>query len=147
MIKIFNKVVVALGGGDISQKNNVDTYTENSIIKIPGDKIAESSIGGIWTEIYELGDYEFLDIHVVGSQSYKTFHGGELLFFYQGNEIATLISDTKEIESTYSNVSKRYLTTVSFDITEKKLDFLFDRESENIFFKCNKKEEQFETIK
>lgn len=148
MIGILKKVVVALGGVDTSQKNHVDTYTENIIIKIPGDKIASTSNGGgIWTEITEIEEFEFLDIHVVGFQPYKSFNGAELVFIKEDKEFAILSSDTKEIVSTHSNVSERYLTTVSFEITNKNLDFLFDRECEKVIFKCNKKAEEFEIIK
>ncbi|WP_445714035.1 hypothetical protein [Flavobacterium sp.] len=148
MINILKKVVVAMGGVDTSEKNHVDTYTENIIVKIPGDKMATTSNGGgIWTEISEIEEYEFLDIHVVGFKPYKCFNGAELIFIKEDNEIAVLNSDTKEIVSTHSNVSERYLTTLSFEITNKNLDFLFDRECDKVIFKCNKKEEEFEVIK
>lgn len=148
MINILKKVVVALGGVDTSEKNHVDTFTENIITKIPGDKMAlTSNGGGIWTEIAEIEEYEFLDIHVVGFKPYKSFNGAELLFIKEGKEIAVLHSDTKEIVSTLSNVSERYLSTISFEITNKNLDFLFDRECDKVIFKCNKKEEEFEIVK
>ena len=148
MIGILKKVVVALGGVDTSEKNHVDSYTENIIIKIPGDKIASiSNGGGIWTEISEINEYEFLDIHIVGFKKYKTLNGSKLIFIKGGNEIAFLESDSKEFESTHSNVSERYLTNVSFEITGKNLDFLFDRECEKVIFACNKKEEEFIIIK
>jgi len=148
MINILKKVVVAMGGVDTSEKNHVDTYAENTIVKIPGDKMATTSNGGgIWTEITEIEEYEFLDIHVVGFKPYKSYNGAELLFTKEGKEIAVLHSDTKEIVSTHSNVSERYLTTISFEITNKNLDFLFDRECDKVIFKCNKKEEEFEIVK
>ncbi|NHM05112.1 hypothetical protein [Flavobacterium celericrescens] len=148
MINILKKVVVALGGVDTSEKNHVDTFTENIITNITGDKIAlTSNGGGIWTEITEIEEYEFLDINVVGFKPYKSFNGAELIFIKDKKEVAVLNSDTKEIVSTHSNVTERYLTSVSFEITNKNLDFLFDRECHKVIFKCNNKQEEFEILK
>lgn len=40
MIKILKTIVTKLGGVDTSEKNHVDTYTENRIVNVPGEQIA-----------------------------------------------------------------------------------------------------------
>ncbi len=143
---ILKKAVVDLGGVDTSEKNYVDTYSENIMQNIPGEKIAILENGGIWTEFSEIGDYEFMEVHILGNQEYKTHTGAKLEFISKNETIGILESDTKEIESRFSNVSNRYLTSISFETTDLNLDFLLDRKADTILFICKNKEEQFEVI-
>lgn len=146
MLNLLKKTVVALGGVSTSQKNHKDEFIETLMHQIPGEKIAELENGGIWVEFIELGDYEFMDVHIVGFEKYKTYDGAELQFKVGTKELGKLQSDTKEIESHHSNVSNRYLTTVNFEITNLNLDFLFDREADTVAFICKNKEEIFKII-
>ena len=41
-------------------------------------------------------------------------------------------SDTKEIESNYSNVSNRFITEISFDITNLNIDYILEPNQEEI---------------
>ncbi len=45
MIKILKTIVTKLGGVDTSEKNHVDTYTENRIVNVPGEQIASIENG------------------------------------------------------------------------------------------------------
>lgn len=146
MIKLLKKIVVQLGGVDVSEKNHVDTYTENNIESVKGEKIATFRNGGIWISFSELNDYHFMEIHIVGFQNYKTYNGATLHFIKDKKLISQLISDCKEIESNFSNVSNRYITTLSFDVTSINLDFLLNKVADTIIFKCKNKEEEFEVI-
>jgi hypothetical protein len=143
---ILKKAVVDLGGVDTSEKNYVDTYSENIIQNISGEKIATLENGGIWTEFSEIGDYEFMEVHIIGKEEYKSQTGAKLEFISKNNTIGTLESDTKEIESRFSNVSNRYLTSISFETTDLNLDFLLDRKADTILLSCKNKKEQFEVI-
>lgn len=145
-ISILKKIVVNLGGVDTSEKNYVDTYSENIIQNIPGEKIATLENGGIWTEFSEIVDYEFMEVHILGNQEYKTHTGAKLEFISNNKIIGILISDSKEIESRFSNVSNRYFTSISFETTDLNLDFLLDRKADKILFSCKNKEEKFEVI-
>jgi hypothetical protein len=146
LTSILKKAVVDLGGVDTAEKNYVDTYSENIMQNISGEKIATIKNGGIWTEFSEIGDYEFLEVHILGNQEYKTHTGAKLEFFSENITIGTLLSDSKEIESRFSNVSNRYLTSISFETTDLNLDFLLDRKADTILFSCKNKEEKFEVI-
>lgn len=146
MINFLKKATVALGGIDTSPKNHKDNFVETLMNQIPGEKIAEIENGGVWVEFIELGDYEFMDVHLVGFEKYKTFEGAELVFKSGSIELGKLQSDTKEIESHHSNISNRYLTTVNFEITNLNLDYLFDRAAETVGFTCKNKTEIFHLI-
>lgn len=143
---ILKKAVVNLGGVDTSEKNYIDTYSENIIQNIAGEKIATLENGGIWTEFSEIGDYEFMEVHIIGIQEYKSHTGAKLEFISENMTIGTLISDSQEIESRFSNISNRYLTSISFETTDLNLDFLLDRKADTILLSCKNKEEKFEVI-
>lgn len=146
LTKILKNTVVKLGGVDTSEENYIDTYSEKIIQNISGEKIATLENGGIWTEFSEIGDYEFMEVHIIGKQQYKSQTGAKLEFISKNINIGTLISDCKEIESRFSNISNRYLTSLSFETTNLNLDFLLDRKADSIIFNCKNKEEKFEVI-
>ena len=75
---------------------------------------------------------------LISQQNFKTFKGAKLEI-KGGTEDFILDSDTLEIESDYSNVSKRYLCEVSFDITKEQIQKLVDQDYEQVIFQCKKK--------
>lgn len=113
LFKKIDLLLADLGNVKAMQRTHVDTVTESKIENVKGEKIATSVNGGIWAAIHELSDYTFLDLIVIGTMKIKTFKGCEILFDGNKNELK-LISDTKEIESGFSNVSNRYITEISF---------------------------------
>ncbi len=146
MIKILKTIVTKLGGVDTSEKNHVDTFTENKMNTVKGEKIATSDNGGIWIEFQELASYTFMNIIVIGNKKIKTIDGCQLNFILK-NDNFLLDSDTKEIESDFSNVSNRYITAVSFDITNLNIEFITNKEADFIEFIFKKDIERFEIIK
>lgn len=146
MIGILKKIVVNLGGVDVSQKNYETSHIENLIQNTKGEKIAEYQNCGIWIQFTELNNYYFLDVNVIGNQSYKSFNGSELIFYKDNEIISILNSDTREIESISSNISNRNLTEISFDITTLDIDFIKNKKFDKIIFKCQKKKEEFKVI-
>ena len=148
MISILKTIVTKLGGVDTSQKNHIDTFTEEKINGIRGEKLAQSKNGGgIWIDFQELAGYNYLNIDIVNDKKMNNFNGCTLAFLNGNTEIVKLESDTREIESNYSNVSNRWITEVSFDITENNLDFLESKTATTVKLEYKKAVEVYEIIK
>lgn len=125
-MSIFGKIDKVLGAfGNIRalERTHVDTFTENLIQNIPGNKIAESSQGQLWGDFKELAGYTFLEATILSRANIKTMKGATLIF-ENGVDTLILVSDITEIESDYSNVSIRWMTKVSFIVTQKNIDFI-----------------------
>jgi hypothetical protein len=145
MLYLFKKLVVRLGGVDTSEISHVDTFTEQRITDVIGDKIASHETGGIWIKVQELAEFHFLNVTIVGNKNFKTNKG--ITFYFVGNDKTyELHSDTKEIESDLSNVSNRWITQFSFDITEIDFDTMLT-EGNKIEVKNNKQTEVFRVLK
>lgn len=137
-----------MGSLKASERNYVDTVTEEKITDVIGDKIAIGNNGGIWASNQELAGYQYLNITIIGQTKIKTFHGCTLTFVSDTNEILLqLPSDTREIESDHSNISNLWVTQVSFDITETNIDVLNNKTSFQIVVESKKTREVFETLK
>lgn len=145
-ISILKSIVTKLGGVDTSEKNHVDTFTENRIANVSGEQIASSENGGIWIEFQELSGYHFMDIIVIGKKKFKTFDGCELVFISDNSDLK-LLSDTKEIESDFSNVSNRWITQIAFDITTTNIEMIRKKEANQAHLNFKKDSETFEIIK
>ena len=145
MLYLFKKLVVKLGGVDTSERNHVDVFTEERITDVIGDKIASHETGGIWIKVQELAEFHFLNVTIVGSKNFKT-HKGITFHFISNGITYELHSDTKEIESDFSNVSNRWITQFSFDITEIDFDTMLT-EGKTIEVKNNKQTEVFTILK
>lgn len=146
ILKILKAIVPKLGGIDVSEKSHVDTYTENKMIRVDGIRIAASDRGGIWIEYQDLAGYTFLNIIVIGQYNLKTLEGCELIFSGSGFE-HKLVSDTKEIESDFSNVSNRWITRIAFDVTDINVDFIENKTADTIELIGKKSKEIFNAIK
>jgi hypothetical protein len=145
-ISILKSIVTKLGGVDTSEKNHVDTFTENRMANVSGEKIASSENGGIWIEFQELSDYKFMNVIVIGKKKFKTFEGCELVFVSNNSELK-LVSDSKEIESDFSNVSDRWITQIAFDITNINIEMISNKEATYAHLNFKKDSETFEVIK
>ena len=145
MISILKKIVTKLGGVDTSEKNHVDSYTENQIFTVEGEQIASIENGGIWMELQELADYHFMNCIVIGKTKFKTFDGCELIFTVN-NESLTLASDSQEIESDFSNVSNRWITRISFDITHQNIEMITNKSANSVNLKFKKNSELFDIV-
>lgn len=146
MINILKAIVTKLGGIDTSEKNHVDTFTENRMTNVPGEQIASSANGGIWIELQELSEFQFMNIVVIGKKKFKSFNGCELVFISANSELK-LVSDSREIESDSSNISNRWITLISFDITNQNIDMIINKEATKVNLNFKKNSESFEIIK
>ncbi|MEP5338579.1 MAG: hypothetical protein ABJL44_03720 [Algibacter sp.] len=139
ILREIDKVLAAFGNMRAMERTHVDTFTEGLIEDIDGDKIAESTDGQIYVSFQDLAAYEFLNISILSRNNIKTFKGGDLLFINSDNQEFVIESDTKEIESDYSNISNRWLTKVSFIITKNEKEMIVNRKFEKLYFKHKSK--------
>ncbi|WP_158977061.1 hypothetical protein [Cellulophaga sp. L1A9] len=116
----MDKVLAAFGNVRALERNHVDTITEKSIQNIPGIKIAESSDGQIWTSSQNLAGYYFLNTTVLSHSNIKTTKGSKLMFC-DGQSIFMISSDNDEIQSDFSNISKCWITKISYIINKEQL--------------------------
>lgn len=141
----IDKVLGALGNIRALERTHVDTYTENLIQNVSGQKIAESIDGQLWVDFQELAGYDFLEVTILSRENIKTFNGGRLVFNLIKEELV-LDSDITEIESDYSNVSKRWMTKVSFIVTKDNIKFIEEKKFDIIRFEYKKKSITFKMI-
>ena len=145
MFKKIDKVLAAFGNIKAMERLHVDDFTENVITNIEGTKIAESQYGQIIVEVEELNGYTFLEVSILSRTNIKTMKGAKLTFSGT-NDSFTLVSDTKEIESDFSNVSNRYMTQISFDITPEEITRVNKKDFEDVQLEYKKRAIPFKKI-
>jgi len=146
ILKTVDKILAGFGNIRAMERTNVDTYTENKIENIEGEKIAESENGELWITFQELGGYYFMNTTILSRINIKTLKGGKL--FFLGNiEEFILDTDDTQLESDFSNVSNRWMTSISYGITEKEIDFIKKKEFSKLRFEFKKKFINFSVIK
>lgn len=146
ILKKLDLFLANMGNLKAMQRNHIDTFTESKIENIKGEKIASSENGGIWIEFQELAEYHFMNVIVVGKKKIKTFNGCELVFDGKENEMK-LKSDMQEIVSDFSNISNRWITFLSFDITDLNIDYILNKEAEKVTLYFKKDSESFDILK
>lgn len=106
--------------GKQKRKNYLENITddENRSEELEGDKIGASKDGQLNVGIQELSDYLFLETFILSNVIIKTFNGAKLTFISENDEFI-LVSDTQEIKSDLAGNSFKYVTQISFDITEE----------------------------
>jgi hypothetical protein len=127
-----------MGNIKAMERLHVDTVTEDKILNIGGDKIAESKEGQLWVGIQELSGYYFLETTIVSVLNIKTFDGATIIF-KGGKEDIELKSDTQEIKSEFSNVSNRFIAQASFDITKDEINNMVKGDFTEVEIKFKKK--------
>jgi len=145
IFKKVDKVLAAFGNIKAMERLHVDTFTESKIEDIGGEKLAESNQGQIWAGIQELTGYYFLETTILTGVNIKTLKGATLNFTSKNGDFE-LKSDTQEIKSEFSNISNRFITQISFDITEKEIDRLVKGDFSGVSFKFKKKSLEFQRI-
>jgi len=146
MFKSIDHFLAALGNVRAMKKIHVDTYTEDRIHKIEGTKIAGDELHGVWVKFGELAGYKFVDVTMLSTVGIKTFKGISIAFL--GGDVEMFMdSDTKEVVSDYSNVSNRWITHASFDVTDEDIDFITQKNYDLICVKDKKKSFNFKTIR
>lgn len=138
MLKKIDQVLAALGNLKAMQRLHVDTFFEERMNNVRGEKIAESGDGQLYTHFGELNGYLFMDAVIFSRTNIKTLKGATFTFDGKDTDLV-LNSDTKEIESDYSNVSDRFMTNVTFYIDEKELDLIKKRNFDTVRITFKKK--------
>ncbi|MCB0424578.1 MAG: hypothetical protein KDD13_08065 [Mangrovimonas sp.] len=146
LFKKIDHILAGLGNVKAMQRTHVDTYTENLIENISGEKIAESNYGQLFVEFQELNGYMFMNIVILSHTNIKTFKGGTLVFTSENNTL-TLKSDTEEIETDFSNVSNRCMTPISFIVEPSEMETIKARAFDKVSFQFKKKELPFLVVK
>lgn len=139
ILKSIDKVLAAFGNIRAMERLHVDDFTENLISNIKGEKIAESSYGQLFVSFQNLANYEFLNVSVLSATDIKTYKGCSLTFIVEKGKELVIPSDTKEIESDYSNVSNRWLTKISFIVDSNEKKIITDKKFSEVFLKFKKK--------
>ena len=137
MFKKVDQLLASLGNMRAMERLHVDTFTDEKIQNIKGDLIAESRDGKIYSRVEELNCYFYLEVVVLSKLKIKTFKGATLNFTGETN--FKLISDTQEIESDFSNVSNRFITEISFNITKEDIELLKQKNYKKIIFEFKNK--------
>ncbi len=145
LFKTIDKVLARMGNMRAMERTHVDTYTENKMENVPGEQIATSQHGGIWAGLQEVNGYLFLDVTILGTTKIKTLKGATLTFLTE--EEITVKSDNYEIDSDYSNVSNRWMTQISFEITKQDLKVIQKKKYNQIRLDFKKKSLLFDTKK
>ncbi|WP_420572330.1 hypothetical protein [Kordia sp.] len=145
LLKSIDKLLASMGNVRAMERTHIDTYTENKMQEVAGEQIATSEQGGIWAALQELNGYVFMEVTILGTTKIKTFKGCTLTFL--GDTELTLPSDTKEINSDFSNVSTRWMTQISFEITKKDLNYIKKKKYNQIRLDFKKKSLLFDTKK
>ena len=146
MFKKIDKILALFGNMKAMKRTHVDTFTEGRMNEVKGKQIAGNAMYGIWITFGELAGYQFLDLTMLSISEIKTFKGVGLSFL--GGDLELFMdSDTKEIVSDYSNVSNRWLTSMSFDVTEKDIDFITKKAYEIVRITSKKSNIDFKVMK
>jgi len=97
-----------------------DNNIKDIIKSVDGDAFAISEDNVLFAKTSELGGYFYVIAIIVGAFKIKTMKGATLDI--QGNGLDLVLnSDMDEFESENSNVSKRYVTRIDFQIEKEDL--------------------------
>ena len=119
LLKNIDKLLATFGNKSSIERIDLDEAPESFIQNIGGDRIATSEDIIIHAGIDDLNGYLFLETLMLSRVNIKSMNGATLKFEGQNN--FKLSSDTQEIKSEFSSESNRFMTKVSFDITEKEI--------------------------
>lgn len=117
-LKNISSALASLGKQKTKSYLENNTVDENSSEELEGDKIAASKDGQLNVGIQELSGYLFLETFILSNVIIKTFNGAKLTLIGDKDEFI-LVSDTQEIKSDLAGNSFKYVTQISFDITEE----------------------------
>jgi hypothetical protein len=117
-LKNISSALASLGKQKTKNYLEKNTVDENSSEELEGDKIAASKDGQLNVGIQELSGYLFLETFILSNVIIKTFNGAKLTLIGDKDEFI-LVSDTQEIKSDLAGKSFKYVTQISFDITEE----------------------------
>ena len=111
----LSKLKSAFGGN--SKPNKPADSIEKIISEVENTPFGVSDSNVLFAGLNELGGYYFFQTVVVGSFKFKTFDGAKLIMKSDDFELE-LDSDMQELESEPSQVAKRFITKIDFQIEE-----------------------------
>jgi hypothetical protein len=120
------------------ERTHVDTYTENLISNVEGVKLVASRFGIFYVSFQHLTGYIFLNATIISGTNIKTGKGCELVFSTRG-KVMRIISDSQEVESDYSNISNRWLTKISFVVTQVEKDMIRREDFDSLYLNYKNK--------
>ncbi|KAB8152742.1 hypothetical protein EZY14_013050 [Kordia sp. TARA_039_SRF] len=137
LLKSVDKVLARMGSSKATERAYNEPLTAEMIQQIPGEQLGVSEAGGIWAGIQELNGYVFMELIILDTTKIKTFKGITVTFL--GENELTLESDTKEINSEFSDIFNRWLTQISVEISKKELNFIKKKKYNQIQLSFKKK--------
>jgi hypothetical protein len=111
----LSKLKSAFGGN--SKPNKPADSIEKIISEVENTPFGVSDSNVLFAGLNELGGYYFFQTVVVGSFKFKTYDGAKLIMKSDDFELE-LDSDMQELESEPSQVVKRFITKIDFQIEE-----------------------------
>lgn len=135
--KLFNKTE--------SKQANEDTI-EAIIDSVEHQPYGVSESNVLFAGLNELGGYFFFQTVIVGSLNVKCKNGAQLTFKGKDFEL-TLNSDSLEFESNHSDVKKRHVTNIDFQIEKADIKKLEKANLKEIALKVKKRELVFTKYK
>jgi len=113
----FGKLLDTFGNKSVKEHTQDNNNTGAIIDSINDEHFAVSDQNVLYAAVNELGGYYYLKTIIVGAFKIKTMKGATLTIMSKDFEL-DLVTDMDEFESQHSNVSKRYVTRIDFQITE-----------------------------
>lgn len=134
--KGIDRLLAAFGSAKAEERLQVAPISETQIEGLEEKKIGVSDEAILFGMIEELNGYLFLETILITKSKIKTLKGALLTF--EGTSEFKLSSDTQEIESDLSNVANRFMTRISFDITEAEIEQIKNKQYDTVLFECKK---------
>lgn len=127
----LDKILAKLGSREALERIYIDSNTEKEICQIKGLVIAESEIGQVWGRFEEIGNLDLFVLEII-SETFLNIEGGCKLTFL-GTPINIEVDvDLEKNEIGFSDASNRWLTKMSFFITNTELKRIEEREFKSI---------------
>ena len=141
----LNKIFGKSDNAATTASNN-DNNIKDIIKSVDGDAFAISEDNVLFAKTSELGGYYYVIAIIVGAFKIKTMKGATLDI--QGNGLDLLLnSDMDEFESENSNVSKRYVTRIDFQIEKEDLSKFDKTRIKTLKLSTKKKAFVFTTVR
>lgn len=145
LFKSVDKVLARMGSSKATERAYNEPLTAEMTKQIPGEQLAISETGGIWAGIQELNGYVFMEMIILDTTKIKTFKGVSVTFL--GENELKLASDSKEVNSEFSDLFNRWLTQISVEVTKKDLNYIKKKKYTQIQLDFKKKSLVFEVKK
>ncbi|MEM6721213.1 MAG: hypothetical protein AAF611_17925 [Bacteroidota bacterium] len=145
LFKSVDKVLARMGSSKATERAYNEPLTAEMTKQIPGEQLAISETGGIWAGIQELNGYVFMEMIILDTTKIKTFKCVSVTFL--GENELKLASDSKEVNSEFSDLFNRWLTQISVEVTKKDLNYIKKKKYTQIQLDFKKKSLVFEVKK